>query len=136
MPPDAISRSRTYFPKIWGNTLAHRTALLALPLVFGCRTVPGPDITHTIRAHWITGCAPTDTKAVQIDLAAAGDFDPSPDTFATLTGKDGEAPLVAPVTTQAVVLEATDRFSEWSGLGVRGPGGDTDVALWPKRSAC
>lgn len=98
--------------------------------------MPGPEVTHTIRAHWITGCAPASAEAVQIDLAAAGDFDPSPDTFATLTGKDGEEPLVAPTTTQAVVLDATDRFSEWSGLGTRDQDGDTDVALWPKRSAC
>ncbi|HEX7669737.1 MAG TPA: hypothetical protein VF395_09150, partial [Polyangiaceae bacterium] len=92
--------------------------------------MPGPEVTHTIRAHFIVGCAPADTKTTQIDLAAAGDFDPSPDTFATLTGKDGDVPLVAPATTQAVVLEATDRFSEWSGLGMRDASGDTDVALW------
>jgi hypothetical protein len=65
-----------------------------------------------------------------------GDFDPAPDTFETLKGNDRDEPLVAPVTTQAVVLDATDRFSAWSGLGTRDQNGDTDVALWPKRSAC
>jgi hypothetical protein len=100
--------------------------------------VPGPEVTHEIRAHWIAGCPVPAGATAQIDLTALGDFDPSLDAFETFddSASARHVPVASPVSTEAVALDASDGPSEWSGLGTRDQNGDIDVALWPKDAAC
>lgn len=125
-------------PKIWGNTRVYRTALLSLSLAIGCRVVPGPEVTHEIRAHWIAGCAAPAGATAQIDLTALGDFDPSLDAFETFDDSTSarHVPVASPLSTEAITLDANDGPSEWTGLGTRDQNGDIDVALWPADAAC
>src|SRR5512139_3349955 len=137
MPPEASSRSSTYLPKIWGNTLArHRTAVLVCWLCSACTTTPGPEEKRTIRAHWLPLCAPEGPpSATQLDLEALGDYDPTPETHEVLKESDGRRKLVAPPTLRAAEIRATDGRESFLGVG-EGAAGDLDVALFPESDAC
>ena len=140
MPPEASSRSKTYFPKIWGNKRrSHRTAIAGVWLVAGCTASPRQDL-RDIRAHWVRGCAPAaDAPLTQINLDALGDFDPSLTTHAVLDESGATAPLTIPVATRAVVADATNGFGEWTGVGDvsdTGDVGDVGVSLWPAVATC
>jgi hypothetical protein len=137
MPPEASSRSKTYFPKIWGNKRrSHRTAIAGVWLVAGCTAAPRQEL-RDIRAHWVPGCAPAaDAPSTQINLDALGDFDPSLTTHAVLDESTAAAPLTIPVATRAVVADATNGFGEWTGIGDVGDTGDVGVSLWPAGATC
>src|ERR1051326_6468919 len=102
MPPEAISRSRTYFPKIWGNTRRpYRTALLSI-LLGGCTTPPPEISTRAIRPSWLARCPPEDTHGA-LDIDALGDFDPSTETHSVVDLRSGESTLDIPDATRVVV---------------------------------
>lgn len=143
MPPEAISPSRTYFPKIWGNTRpGYRTALLGIWLGTAC-TEPPPEVTtRAIRARWLPLCQPENASARdvgatgELDVDALGDFDPSTDTHAVVALRGPESTLGIPDSTRAVVLDADTGFGLFRGTSTVPAAGDIPVALWPAQKTC
>jgi hypothetical protein len=136
MPPEAISRSSTYFPKIWGNTrFTYRTALLGIWLGTGCTTPPPELVPRTIRAHWMPGCTP-DTTTGKLDLDALGDFDPSPQTHVVVGVADPDKTVGIPDSTRSLVLDADTAVGRFRGVGAVPESDSITVSLWPVANAC
>ena len=125
-------------PKTRGNKArVHRSVLLAASLGSACTTVPGPERTHEIRAHWLESCAPDgEPGATELDLEALGDFPPSADTEEALRDGTGRLPLLVPGATRSITVRATTPLAEYLGTGSTGVDGSIDVLLWPTGAAC
>src|SRR5687768_1460519 len=123
MPPAAISRSSTYFPKIWGNipdrhpsALRRLSPLFALAVVFpACQPESPPGRTLLVQARSLDAC-PVSARA-RIELQALGDFEASNRTAESASANASALELSFPLSTRAVTAEANDGDDRWLGAG-------------------
>jgi hypothetical protein len=144
MPPAAISRSSTYFPKICGNIAAfHRSAFLVASLSIGCRAEEAPVTTVVVGAHELSGCPlPPSGQSVTLTLTALGPF--PLESFcgrercdvASVPLRGGGQALGFPLETAGVDATATLGEEQFAGYAERPARGALDVLLWPTGTAC
>jgi hypothetical protein len=150
MPPAAISRSSTYFPKICGNIAAkYRSAFPAFLLAtgaVGCSD-PAPSVTTVeVGAHELAACplpdrGPEDPSPFRLTLMALGDFPASGFDVETDIGlHDAGRSLAfdpATVGVDAIARDSpTDTGDAFIGHSERRDGAHIDVLLWPEEQAC
>jgi hypothetical protein len=144
MPPAAISRSSTYFPKICGNIAAlHRSAFLFALLGFGCRAEEAPITTLVVAAHELQGCPlPPSSQSISLTLTALGPFPlesscaPARCDVASVPLRSAGQPLGFPAATQGVDAVARLRGRQFAGYAERPEAAALDVLLWPTAEAC
>jgi hypothetical protein len=144
MPPAAISRSSTYFPKICGNIAAyHRSAFLAALLAFGCRAEEAPVTTVVVGAHELSGCRlPPSGQSVTLTLTALGPFaltsacGPERCDVVSVPLRSGGQPLGFPAETAGVDAVAKLGEALFAGYAERPKAGSLDVLLWPSAESC
>lgn len=144
MPPAAISRSSTYFPKICGNIAAlYRSAFFISLLGFGCRAEDPVVTTIVVGAHELPGCPlPPSSQRVTLTLTALGPFalesscGPYRCDVASVPLRGGGQTLGFPPTTAGVDAVAQLGQQRFGGYAERAPGGPLDVLLWPIAGPC
>src|SRR4051812_15351246 len=136
MPPAAISRSSTYFPKICGNIRTlYGSALAIFWLLSGCTEPPPHEIARPLAVHSLASC-PVPTPA-QLDLKALGDFPETPNTSEVLSLSAQNVKLGLPLSTLALEASALPDFSDQTFVGYGTSSADRlDVLLWPRGVAC
>jgi hypothetical protein len=143
MPPAAISRSSTYFPKICGNIAnQERSALLGALLAslssFACG--PGdPSITSvSIRAHELSHCEiPRQGDAnYTLALTALGPFRAGPSDTQNVNLFGGDTALRFSPETHGVEAVAATPAGNFIGYTERLRDTGIDVLLWNKHRAC
>jgi hypothetical protein len=148
MPPAAISRSSTYFPKICGNIAAnYRSAFLAVLLGLpGCSETTASVTTVSIGAHELSACpiperGPTDPSPFRLTLTALGPFPASGfdvERDINLNRAGQELPFnTATVGVDALANDApVDSGGAFIGHSERRDDDHIDVLLWPEAQAC
>jgi hypothetical protein len=144
MPPAAISRSSTYFPKICGNIAAcQRSAFLVLSLCLACRAEEAAVSTVIVGAHELSGCPlPPSSQRVTLTLTALGPFSLASSCgsercdVASVPLRGGGQPLGFPSETAGVDAVATLGEQRFAGYAERPAGGALDVLLWPLAEPC
>lgn len=149
MPPAAISRSSTYFPKICGNIAAKYRSAFSLSLLAAAASCSDPAArvtTVNIGAHELPGYpvpnrGPQDPSPFRLTLTALGDFPKSNfDLETELALDDTGQPLPFNTATAGVDAVARDTPTETAlafvGHTERRRGDDIDVLLWPEARAC
>src|SRR3954467_1117854 len=148
MPPAAISRSSTYFPKICGNIGARYPSAFFCAVLnsAGCSEPSTPVTTVSVTAHELAGCkipdrGPTDPSPFRLTLTALGPFPASRAGVARDPGlrASGHALSFNSATIGVdAVASNTAGASEGAFIGhsERRRDDRIDVSLWPEQTAC
>jgi hypothetical protein len=133
MPPAPISRSSTYFPKIWGN-IARGVAAFWLSLgSVACGASEPELVTHTLRVYSLPGCAAS--GGAELELTAFGPFSPSNTTAEVLPLAAVDQALPFPARTRAIGALARDQSGRYIGYGEL-RGNALALVLWPEARSC
>jgi hypothetical protein len=141
MPPAAISRSSTYFPKICGNIAPHkRSSVWLFPLFLACAAPEPIEKTLAVRVYELPGCplprtADGELVPLTVELHALGDFRASNQTadFVRLDQRGQKLPF--PAATRAVEARVAHERGTWIGYGE--PRDDAvEISLWPDSKSC
>jgi len=133
MPPAAISRSSTYFPKICGNIpnvegSALPGALLGALLGLACAPLE-PVVTEvSVRANQLEGCPPPSGTELTLSLTPLGPFRAVPAQQVSLHARDAQ--LQFPSETQGVEARAPYGQLGFIGYTERRASTGIDVLLW------
>jgi hypothetical protein len=135
MPPAAISRSSTYFPKICGNIAnlersALPAALLGALIFGGCAPLEPVVIEVPVQANLLDSCPESD-GGLTLSLTALGPFRAAPAQNVTLDAS-GSA-LGFPAETQGVEALLGNGYR---GYTDRRTEAGIDVLLWPRQRVC
>jgi hypothetical protein len=141
MPPAAISRSSTYFPKICGNIPTEEGSLLVAVLLgailgSGCGSKEAVVTQVPLRANDLVSCPIEPRADFDLRLSALGDFRPGVEDSAELA-LDADAIIEFSPETRG--LEAVSRDPgerTFQGYTERRSDAGIDVLLWPDDRAC
>jgi hypothetical protein len=148
MPPAAISRSSTYFPKICGNIAkSHRSALCGLVLTAVACSDHAPAVTTvSVDAHQLLGCpvpdrGPSTGSPLELTLTPLGPFPASTfDVEGPLGLEEAGQELAFDPATVGVDALASDGSANSGGAFIghteRRVDDRIDVLLWPEQTAC
>ena len=160
MPPEASSRSSTYFPKICGNTAtfaplsargasAHATPsrgvaplFVSAALALGCGD-QGKTLTLHLGAHTlpnrpplVSALDPSGASAARLDLTPLGDFS-STNTVSPPVRGASPTELELPRATRALAAAVVDDVGQpFLGYVERRASPDLALLLWPQAEAC